>query len=116
MSLFCFEYPLLADDLFSRALKAEVKNRPLLLELKEENAPKYTPNLAFGRRRKGFHKAPALERVLVLQVFRWMPVRGEFFVKTKLKGTEVPPRLASFRSRVFLEVCLPAVRTSATIV
>ena len=80
---------MLSDDLFSRSLKAEVRKYPRLLELKEEDAPKFAPKLKFGRRRKGFHKANALERVLVLQVFKRITVRGELFVLTKLSGTEV---------------------------
>ena len=106
LSLFVFfflsEYPLLADDLFSRSLEAEIKARPRLLDLTEKDAEKYAPDLTFGRRRKGFHKAPALERVLVLQCFRWMPVRGEFFVTTKLKGSEVHHGLRVFAHGFYL--------------
>ena len=99
---FLSEYPLLADDLFSRSLKAEIKSRPRLLDLTEEDAEKFAPGLTFGRRRKGFHKAPSLERVLVLQCFRWMPVRGEFFVTTKLKGSEVHQGLRVFAHGFYL--------------
>ena len=78
---------MLADDLFSKSLEAEVTKRPNLLDLTEADATRYAPQHKFGRRRKGFHKAPALERVLVLEAYKWIIIRGEFFVQTYLEGT-----------------------------
>ena len=107
---------MLSDDLFSRSLKAEVRKYPRLLELKEEDAPKFAPKLKFGRRRKGFHKANALERVLVLQVFKRITVRGELFVLTKLSGTEVHQGFRVFTQGMYFKYVSLAVPTSAVII
>ena len=101
----------LADDLFVRSLKAEVTKKPLLLKLEEKDAPRYAPQHKFGRRRKGFHKARALERVLVLECFRWMTIRGEYFVLTKTKNsTDVHDGFQVFAHGFFLKyasICQP---------
>ena len=68
-------------SLFVRSLNAEMRKFPDLPLMTPKKADADPPDLIFGGRRKGYYKTPALCRVLVMQVFRWLRTRGEWFVK-----------------------------------
>ena len=74
-------------DIFSRSVKAEIAKYPGLLTLTPKDAERDPPDIMFGGRRKGYYKCPRLCRVYVMEIFRWLRSRGEWFVKWHDKRT-----------------------------
>jgi len=68
-------------DLFNRSLQAEMRKFPALATLTPEDAERDPPDILFGGRHKGYYKCMRLCRVWVLQIFKWLRSRGEWFVK-----------------------------------
>ena len=89
LSLACLALtpPVRPGEIFTNSLAAEIAKYPRLLELKEDEAERFAPQHVFGRRRKGYHKAPGLQRVTVLKIFKTVRKRGELFVITEDKAT-----------------------------
>ena len=69
------------SELFVKSLQGELKKFPELLMLTTKDAEADPPDILFGGRRKGYFKCPRLCRVFVLEIFRWLRSRGEWFVK-----------------------------------
>ena len=67
--------------LFIQSLNAEIAKYESLVLSTPAIADLDPPDLTFGGRRKGYYKCPRLCRVLLLEIFKWCRIRGEWFVK-----------------------------------
>ena len=62
------------------SLKAELTKNPSLSMLVPEDGDQNPPAILFSNRRQGYFKAKHLCRLWTLQTFRWLRMRGEYFV------------------------------------
>ena len=71
------------DDLFDRALQAELNRHPELKTLTPKDVKDTPPAVMFRSRLKGYFCADRLCRVWVLRAFKKARTRGEWFVLFK---------------------------------